>query len=95
MPSIDTLIEYGNPIEGAVWVVIGACFAVSLVRPTGRGAKLVAAVNFIAVGCSDFGEYYTGAWWRPWWLLAWKMACVVVMLLQLIGHIRGKDRPDA
>ena len=87
---IDSLIEYANPIEGVLWVVIGVCFAVAILRPGGRGAKAVAAVNFVVFGCSDFVEYHTGAWWRPWWLLLWKAACVCIMVLQLFAYVRAR-----
>ncbi len=32
---------------------------------------------WIAFGVSDFVEIQTGAWYKPWWLLAWKGVCVI------------------
>ena len=87
---IDVLIDYGNLIEGIFWIVIGACFAIALLWPKRRAAKGLAAITFVAFGCSDFVECYTGAWWRPWWLLAWKATCICIMVLQLVAHIRHK-----
>ena len=87
---LDNLIRYGNLIEGIFWIAIGVCFALALLRPNRRGAKLVAAINFAVFGCSDFVEYQTGAWWRPWWLMLWKGACVCIMVLQLIAYIRAR-----
>jgi hypothetical protein len=40
-----------------------------------------AALLLIAFGLSDVVETQTGAWWRPWWLLAWKTACVLGLLV--------------
>ena len=87
---IDNFIEYGNLIEGFFWVAIGVCFTASLWWPKRRGAKLVAAITFIAFGCSDFVEYQTGAWWQPLWLMLWKGACVCVMAALFIAHVRRK-----
>ncbi|MBE7458640.1 MAG: hypothetical protein KJ057_17160 [Phycisphaerae bacterium] len=41
-------------------------------------------MTFLAFGASDVVEADTGAWWRPWWLLAWKAACLAVLLTLLI-----------
>ena len=87
---IDYLIQYGNLAEGVLWIVVGACFAAAMVRGGSRRMKLVAAINFVLFGCSDFVERRTGAWWRPWWLLLWKAACVAVMVLQLAVYLRLK-----
>ena len=87
---IDNLIEYGNLVEGFFWLTIGVCFTVALLWPNRRVTKLVAAINFVVFGCSDFVEYQTDAWWRPWWLMLWKGMCVCIMALQLIAHVKGK-----
>lgn len=87
---IGNFIEYGNIIEGFFWVAIGVCFTVALRWPKQRGIKLVTAITFLMFGCSDFVEYQTGAWWRPWWLMLWKGACVCIMAAQLIVYVRGK-----
>jgi len=86
------MAETGNLVEGILWLTIAAGFAVSLLKPGRRGEKIVAAVNFAAFGVSDFVEMHTGAWWRPWWLLAWKAACVAVMAAQLVRYLRRKRR---
>ena len=87
------MIETGNLIEGFFWTAVGLCFAVSMIRPAQRRAKLIAAVNFVAFGLSDFAEMRTGAWWRPPWLLAWKLACVLVMVVQLVLYMKNRRRP--
>ncbi len=54
--------------------------------------KLFAAVSFILFGLTDFVEMRTGAWWHPWWLLAWKGGCVAVMVGLLLTYRRGTDK---
>jgi len=81
-----------NLIKGIFWVFVGWCFLVSLVRPACRRMKVIAAATFAALGASDLVEMRTGAWWTPWWLLAWKAACIVVMLGLLIWYIRDRER---
>ena len=88
----------GNLIEGIFWSGVGFCFALSLLAPSVRPDKAVAAVTFILFGVSDFIEMRTGAWWTPWWLLAWKAACVVAMaaLLWRYEHrSRRRARPGS
>ena len=79
-----------NLIEGFVWIAFSVGFWVSLVRPGQRWAKGVAGVNFAAFGVSDFVEMQTGSWGRPWWLAAWKIACVGVMAVQVFLYTRRK-----
>ena len=78
----------GNLIEGILWIVIAGCFLLSVLRTGHRRAKFIAAANFLVFGLSDFVEAHTGAWWRPWWLLAWKVACVALMLVQFVWYLR-------
>lgn len=80
-----------NHIEAALWLAIGAGFiAHAVLKAAFRKECLRAAITFIAFGFSDIVEARTGAWWRPWWLLVWKGACVLVFLLLLIGYIRWR-----
>ena len=86
------MAETGNLIEGILWSAIALGFVAALLKPGWRSAKIVAAINFAAFGVSDFIEMQTGAWWRPWWLLAWKAACVAVMAAQLVLYVRRKRK---
>lgn len=81
-----------NRIEAGLWIAIGLAFAVVAVRRGARGwrACAVAAVAFIAFGVSDLVETTTGAWWRPWWLLAWKGTCLVVFAALLANYARQR-----
>lgn len=38
-------------------------------------------ITFVVFGISDLIEAKTGAWWRPWPLLALKACCVVALIL--------------
>lgn len=86
----DTIVTYFNYAEAALWAVI-AC--VLLVKRRGSEVpiarlQLLAAVAFFFFGISDLVETQTGAWWKPWWLLVWKVACVVALLGTLIVYKR-------
>lgn len=89
------LIEIFNFWEGVLWLGFAAGFALSLIRPGQRAAKLIAALNFAAFGASDFVEMRTGTWWVPWWLAAWKVLCVAVMAVQLFLYTRGRRKEQA
>ena len=85
-----------NHLEAGLWCAIGLAFAVVGVRASGRTNRrcyLLAAV-FLAFGVSDIVEAQTGAWWRPWWLLAWKVGCLYVMGSQLWSYIAPRRHTD-
>jgi hypothetical protein len=77
------LFEVGNYVEAGVWGVIALVFTGYALRGRGmvRTRCWQAAVAFLAFGLSDVVEVQTGAWWKPWWLLVWKGACILGMLL--------------
>ena len=85
----DEFARLSNQIEAGFWMFIGLCFVVALLRPAMRRAKFLAAANFFVFGGSDLVEAHTGAWWRPWWLLVWKVACVAVMVAQWVMYARA------
>jgi hypothetical protein len=86
------LFTGGNNAEAVFWMAIGLAFAVSTLwrRGLARAKCLIAAVVFVVFGGSDLVEVQTGAWWRPWWLFAWKAACVVAMFLLYLDYRRGR-----
>ena len=85
MPSAETVFRLFNLAEGALWIGIGFGFAVALWRRRAdRGLKAAACLLFVAFGISDFIEIRTGAWYKPWWLLAWKAANVAALALVLV-----------
>lgn len=73
-------LAWFNLVEALVWFSFGASLLVAaLFRPLGARLGVVAGVAFLLFGGSDLVEMSTGAWYRPWWLLAWKAACVVAL----------------
>jgi len=77
---VTTPVAY-NVFEILLWGVLACEFlrrGLTLQGAT-RLRCLLAGVAFLLFAVSDAVEIYTGAWWRPWWLLAWKAACVVVL----------------
>ena len=94
LAAIAREFVYANYIEAGLWTVLGAGAAAQAARCAGtvRRDLLILAVDLIAFGVSDVVETRTGAWWRPWWLLAWKAACVGVMLALLANHLRRRRR---
>ena len=72
-----------NLCEGVLWWTIAIGMAVAAFHYRGyRDLLLTASVLFVAFGASDFVEMFTGAWYDPWWLLAWKainLVCLIVV----------------
>ncbi len=86
-----------NFIEVVLWPAMGLLLAVVGWRRSGvlRRDFLIAAAILIAFGTSDaFESHYGDEWWRPWWLLLWKAACVLalVALLWNAWHRRRLSR---
>jgi hypothetical protein len=83
---------HSNYIEAGLWIVLGVGAFVQAMRHRGvpRRDLLALAVDLVAFGLSDLVETRTGAWWRPWWLLTWKAACVGVMLALLLAYARRR-----
>ncbi len=71
-----------NVIEIGIWILFGVGCFVAALRHTGanRYRCHLAAAAFLLFAASDAVELYTLAWWKPWWLLAWKAGCVIVLL---------------
>jgi hypothetical protein len=71
----------GNYIEAGFWILIGLAFLVRnrRLRPPYFALPIGAGITFVLFGCSDVVEAQTGAWWRPWWLLLWKGACLLAL----------------
>lgn len=88
LPITDEFV-LANRVEAGLWIAVAiGCVVAMRLRPRVRGDLLVAALAFALFGVSDLVETTTGAWWRPWWLLAWKAACVVVFGTLLARHVR-------
>ena len=94
MPVITNEFRVANYYEAALWFLIALTAGAFAVRRRGRvrGRCAVLAVTLIAFGFSDVVETRTGAWWRPWWLLAWKTVCVIALVALLVEHYWGRFR---
>lgn len=80
MIAASPFFETANRIEAAVRFILAAgLLTVGIQRSRRRRLVLLAAITLIAFGFSDLVETKTGAWWRPWWLLVWKVACVLAL----------------
>jgi hypothetical protein len=90
--AASTFFGTSNYLEAALWGAIAVGFVIAAIRSTEttRARAAVAAVAFVAFGLSDVVEVQTGAWWRPWWLLAWKAACVAVFLMLYVDYLRRR-----
>jgi hypothetical protein len=76
--SLERMCAVFNFLEAILWLSIAAGFAVVFCRRRKNPRLMLAAgLLFFAFGISDFVEIHTGAWYKPWWLFAWKAACVV------------------
>ena len=85
------MFETGNYVEAGLWIAIALAFAASCVwRGSDKKTCVAAALTFLLFGVSDIVEVQTGAWWRPWWLFAWKAACVLSMICLLVRWLRRR-----
>jgi hypothetical protein len=74
-----------NYAEAAFWWTFALVFAFRAFRfgAQWRRDQLILALAFAGFGFSDWLEVGTGAWWRPWWLLALKAICLLVIVRAL------------
>ena len=74
---MDDLVRTGNLIEAGFWVVFATAIAIGAVgQPRAmRSLGVTACAVSLLFGISDLVEARTGAWWRPWWLLALERPC--------------------
>ena len=87
-------LQIFNSLEAVLWISIGVVVFVKAgtARPRHRRLGLISAVWFVLFGISDVIEVFTGAWWHPWWLLAWKATCLVALVSCGITHIGYRQR---
>jgi len=84
--TLDPTFIYGNYIEACLWVGLGIVAFCKRVDQRG----VILGVTLVVFGVSDWVEAHTGAWYRPWWLLAWKAACVLLLLIVGIPLLRKR-----
>ncbi|WP_190567125.1 hypothetical protein [Desertifilum sp. FACHB-1129] len=85
---LETVYSQGNYIEAGIWGIFSLGFAIRFFRrpPAEKQHAFVAAITFLLFGISDIVEVHTGGWWRPWWLLLWKSACILSMIILLFTY---------
>lgn len=86
----DDFFRFANYAEAGLWALLGLGLALGGLRRRGdiRRSAWAGAVILVLFGLSDVVEAGTGAWWRPWWLLAWKAACIVALTALFVRHYR-------
>jgi hypothetical protein len=94
------LHQLGNRIEAVLWfgfAVVFGCKAVKAWNSSAARCTLltVLAMAFAVFGLSDLIESGTGAWWRPWWLLAMKAGCIVVFVVCTWVLVRRSGKAQA
>jgi hypothetical protein len=94
--SAASLHARGNQTEALLWLLFAVGFAWYALRQSGarRRRCVVTCIAFFFFAVSDLVEIRTGAWWRPWWLLVWKLACVATMFWLLIQEFRPRGAAD-
>lgn len=90
-PEPDQIFNF---CEGLVWTAIAGVLLVrSRKFPHLRKVMLGAGVTFFLFGVSDFIEIRTRAWYEPWTLLAFKIACVISLVIHFVLYRRQKSAP--
>lgn len=86
-----------NEIEAGVWLTIAIGFLVYSLRVTGekRRTGIICFVAFFIFGISDIIESKTGAWWRPLWLLAMKVPCVITFIYCYLKYRRAQRTTES
>ena len=86
--ALDPVFIYANYVEACLWVGLGLLALLKCQRPSG----VILGVALMAFGVSDVVEVQTGAWYRSWWMLAWKVACLGLMVASgaRLIHLRAR-----
>ncbi len=86
------MFETANHIEAGLWLLMGLGFVIAGLRYAGATRRRceIAGAALLAFGASDIVEARTGAWWRPWWLPAWKGLCLLVLCSIVVGYFRRR-----
>lgn len=79
---------YANIAEAGLWSALAAVVSLRGRTPL----RWWLALALLAFGVSDLVETRTGAWYRPWWLLAWKAACIVGIVALGTIEVRARRR---
>ena len=86
--ELNPAFVLSNHIECFFWIAIGIGFYIGAIYR--RQDAIIAGCVFVVFGCSDWVEASTGAWWKPWWLFAWKAICVLMLLILIVRYYRRR-----
>lgn len=84
-------IDWFNLLEAIFWFAFAPLAFFALRRFSPWRERLLFAAIVLAFGISDLVEIQTGAWWRPWWLAAWKVSVAAAGLF-IICRIISRSR---
>jgi hypothetical protein len=87
--SLDPIFVFANYVEASFWAAAGV---VAIAKRRGKASLLLAGA-LVLFGVSDIIETRTGAWYRPWWLLAMKVGCVLSIVIAGVGVLRNRRKP--
>lgn len=94
MPNLHalTFFQISNFIECGLWIAMSLVMAAVALRCRGYARQLAwrAVPVLFVFGISDSVEAFTGAWWRPWWLLIWKALCILALLILAVKYYRSR-----
>jgi len=92
LAATNNFFRAGNHAEAVLWILVAVVFGVFAIKRRGLARRrcAIAVPVFFFFGMSDVVEVHTGAWWRPWWLFAWKATCVLGMLWLLWDYLRRR-----
>jgi hypothetical protein len=81
-----------NIFEVFLWLGFSLIFFIPAVK---RGEKhrlfcVLGGLGFVFASLSELAEVYSGAWWRPWWLLAWKASFGPIFILMFLWYRKIK-----
>jgi hypothetical protein len=65
-----------NGFEPFIWYALAILLVPAIRKHSPLRERIFLALVVAAFGTSDF--YETIAWWTPWWLLMWKVICLLV-----------------
>ncbi len=93
--QLHPLFIWGNAVEALLWISLSVLAIATSRRTRSRRWSLGLAAALFLFGVSDLVETQTGAWYDPWWLLAWKATCIAGILACGIVVLRERRRRAA
>ena len=92
---MNDLEKTGNLVEAAFWMLVTVVLFVKAIRAAPlRGIFFILAAAFFVFSISDIIESQTGAWWKPFWLLLMKTACIAVFFFGFREYYRIRKHKD-